>query len=59
MFELIRDAFAVVEAARAWFLAQPLPLQAAAGALGLAVIWVLWIVLRVMLVAFRAAFRGL
>jgi hypothetical protein len=29
------------------------------GAAALAVLWVLWIVLRVTLVAFRAAFRGL
>ena len=29
------------------------------GAASLAVFWVLWIVLRVTLVAFRAAFRGL
>jgi hypothetical protein len=42
-----------------WLLAQPLPVQVVAGAVGLAVLWVLWILLRVILVAFRAAFRGL
>jgi len=42
-----------------WLIAQPLPVQLVAGAAGLAVFWVLWILLRVVLVAFRAAFRGL
>jgi hypothetical protein len=40
-------------------MAQPLPLQILVGAVALAVLWVLWIILRVTLVAFRAAFRGL
>jgi len=44
---------------QAWFLAQPLPVQILVGAAALAVLWFLWIVLRVTLVAFRAAFRGL
>ena len=44
---------------QAWFLAQPLPLQLLVGAAALAVLWFLWVVLRVTLVAFRAAFRGL
>jgi hypothetical protein len=42
-----------------WLLAQPLPVQILVGAVALAVAWFLWIVLRVTLVAFRAAFRGL
>jgi len=42
-----------------WLLAQPLPVQVVAGAVGLAVLWVSWILLRVILVAFRATFRGL
>jgi len=44
---------------QAWFLAQPLPVQILVGAAALAVLWFLWILLRVTLVAFRAAFRGL
>jgi len=59
MLELIDRALALVSAAQTWFLAQPLPLQLLVGAGVLAVLWVLWIVLRVTLVAFRAAFRGL
>jgi hypothetical protein len=59
VFELIRETFELFEAARAWLLSQPLLLQVAAGALALAVLWVLWILLRVILVALRAAFRGL
>lgn len=59
MFELIRDFGGLVGGGQAWFLAQSLPVQILAGAGGLAVLWVLWIVLRVILVAFRATFRGL
>jgi hypothetical protein len=59
MFELIREAGHLVDAAHAWFLAQPLPMQVLAGAGVLAVLWVLWILVRVLLVALRAAFRGL
>lgn len=44
---------------QAWFLAQPMPIQIAVGAIALALLWALWIVLRVTIVAFRAAFRGL
>jgi hypothetical protein len=59
MLELMRSAASVVSTVDAWFLAQPLPLQVIMAAGALAVLWVLWIVLRVILVAFRAAFRGL
>ena len=59
MFEQLREIGGLVAGAQAWFLAQPLPVQILAGAAALAVIWVLWIFLRVLLVAFRAAFRGL
>lgn len=59
MLEFVHKAFAVFSGAHTWFLAQPLPMQIVVGAVALAVLWVLWIVLRVTLVAFRAAFRGL
>jgi hypothetical protein len=59
MLELIDKTFALFSAAQAWFLAQPMPIQIVVGAMAFAVLWVLWIVLRVTLVAFRAAFRGL
>lgn len=59
MLEFIDRLIDLISAAQAWFLAQPLPLQVLVGAAALAVLWVLWIVLRVTLVAFRAAFRGL
>lgn len=59
MLEAIDRALALVSVAQTWFLAQPLLLQILVGAGALAVLWVLWIVLRVTLVAFRAAFRGL
>ena len=59
MLESIDRVLDLVSAAQAWFLAQPLPLQVLVGAVALAVLWVLWIILRVTLVAFRAAFRGL
>jgi hypothetical protein len=55
----IDRVLALFSAAQAWFLAQPLPLQLVVGAAALAVIWFFWIILRVTLVAFRAAFRGL
>ena len=42
-----------------WLLVQPLPVQVVAGAVGLAVLWVAWILLRIILVATRATFRGL
>ncbi|MFZ1537734.1 MAG: hypothetical protein WAT23_10185 [Chromatiaceae bacterium] len=58
MLELIHRALALVSAAHEWFLAQPLPMQIVVGAVALAVLWVLWIVLRVTLAAFRATFRG-
>ena len=59
MFDLIRQAGQLVDATHAWFLAQPLLLQVLAGAGALAVAWVLWILIRVLLIALRAAFRGL
>jgi hypothetical protein len=59
VFELIHQAGQLIDAARAWFLAQPVPLRVLVGAGLLAVVWVAWILLRVLLVALRAAFRGL
>ena len=59
MLVFIDKAAAFIATAQAWFLAQPLPLQIVVGAAALAVLWFLWIVLRVTMVAFRAAFRGL
>jgi hypothetical protein len=59
MFDLIHEAGQLVDTAREWFVAQPVPLQLLLGAGILAVLWVIWIVLRVLLVALRAAFRGL
>jgi hypothetical protein len=59
MFELIREIGGLIDGLQAWFLAQPLPVKILTGAAAIAVLWVLWIVLRVLLVAFRAAFRGL
>ena len=59
MLENIDKALALFAAVQAWFLAQPLPLQILIGACALAVLWVLWIILRVTLGAFRIAFRGL
>ena len=58
-FEFIDRAFDLFSTASAWVLAQPLPIQILVGAAVLAVLWFLWIVLRVTMVAFRAAFRGL
>ncbi len=55
-FDQLMQAYTL---AAEWFLAQPLPVQVLAGAVGLAVLWVLSIILRVILVALRAAFRGL
>lgn len=54
-----REAVTERRLARRVLLAQPMPMQILVGAVALAVLWVLWIVLRVTLVAFRAAFRGL
>jgi hypothetical protein len=59
MLELIARTVALFSAAQVWFLDQPMPVQIVAGAVALAVLWVLWIVLRVTLAAFRATFRGL
>lgn len=59
MLELIDRASALFAAAPAWYLTQSVPLQILVGAVALAVLWVLWIVLRVTLVAFRAALWGL
>jgi len=59
MFELIREMGGLLDGAQGWFTTQPLPVQVLTGAAAVAVLWVLWIVLRVLLVAFRAAFRGL
>lgn len=59
MLEYIDRALALFSTAQAWFLAQPLPLQILVGVCSLAVLWVLWIILRVTLGAFRIAFRGL
>ncbi|MGA7982454.1 MAG: hypothetical protein WCA32_19810 [Chromatiaceae bacterium] len=59
MLELMRDAADLVAAGQVWYQAQPLPLQIGVAVGALAVLWVLWILLRVILVAFRATFRGL
>ncbi|MCG6859931.1 MAG: hypothetical protein LJE70_01385 [Chromatiaceae bacterium] len=59
MLENLGRSLVVLQLAQDWFLAQPLPIQVISGCVGLAVIWVLWILLRVILVALRAAFRGL
>jgi len=59
MFDRIRQAGQLLDGVHAWFLTQPLPMQVLAGAGALAVLWVLWILVRVLLVATRAAFRGL
>ena len=59
MLEFIHRAVALFAAAQAWFLAQPMPMQIVVGAVALAVLWVLWIVLRVTLAVFRATFGGL
>ena len=59
MLDFIDKVAAFIAAGQAWFLAEPLPIQIVVGAAALAVLWFLWIVLRVTLVAFRAAFRGL
>jgi hypothetical protein len=59
MLEFIDRVLNLAFTAQTWLLAQPLPLQLLIGAAALAVLWVLWIILRVTLVAFRAAFRGL
>jgi len=59
MFELIDQSASMFKLARTWFLDQPLPLQVFSGAVGFAVLWVVWILLRVILVALRATFRGL
>ncbi len=58
MLEFIHRAVALFAAAQAWFLAQPMPIQVLVNVVALAVFWVLWIVLRVTLAAFRATFRG-
>ena len=59
MIEYLKQSLPAFQLARDWFLAQPLPIQVVAGAATLAVLWVSWLLLRVVLVAFRAAFRGL
>ena len=59
MLELFDRSSTVLGAAADWLFAQPLPLQVATGVICLAILWVSWILLRVVLVAFRAAFRGL
>jgi hypothetical protein len=59
MFDLIRDAGQLLDGMQAWFIAQPTILRLVVGAGALAALWVLWILLRVLWVALRAAFRGL
>lgn len=56
IFDQAAEAF---QLARSWFVAQPIPLKLVSGAAAFAVLWVFWILLRVILVALRAAFRGL
>jgi hypothetical protein len=59
MLEFIDRVMALVATALSWFIGQPLLVQVLVGAAALAMLWFLWIVLRVTLVAFRTAFRGL
>jgi len=59
MVELLDQAAEAFQLARSWFVAQPILLQVVSGAATLAVLWVIWILLRVILAALRAAFRGL
>jgi hypothetical protein len=59
MLELIDKAGALIVTMQAWFLTQSLPVQIVVGAAALAVLWFLWILLRVTLIAFPATFRGL
>ncbi len=59
MLEFTHKAATLVGALHAWFLGLSLPVQIAAVAMTLAVLWVAWIVLRVTLAAFRSTFRGL
>jgi hypothetical protein len=56
MSTFLEQSLTIFQLARDWFFAQPLTVQVIAGAAGLTVLWIL---LRVILVAFRAAFRGL
>lgn len=57
MLVFIDRALGVVSAARVWFLTQPLPIPIVVGAAELAMLWFRWTILRVTLVAFRAALR--
>ena len=59
MFELIHEAGQLIGAAHAWFMAQPMALKLLVGGCVMAVLWVVWIIIRVLLVALRATFRGL
>jgi hypothetical protein len=56
MLEFIDRGLAVFSAVQAWFLALPMPMQIVVGLVALAVLWVLWIILRVTLAVFRATF---
>ncbi len=55
MLEFTASAVAILYTPQAWFLAQPIPMQIVVGVVALAVFWVLRIVLRVTLAAFRAS----
>jgi hypothetical protein len=59
MLELVRDTANLISAGQDWFLALPLLLQVLVGAGAVVLLWVLWILVRVILVALRATFRGL
>jgi len=59
MFEFVREAGQFFDALLAWIMVQPMILRLLIGAVALAVLWVIWIILRVFLLALRAAFRGL
>ena len=50
MLVFIDKVGAFIATMQAWFLAQPLPIQIAVSTAALAVLWFLWIVLRVTLV---------
>lgn len=58
MLEFIDRVLDLNSTAPAWFLAQSLTLQVLARAVAPAVLRALWIILRLTLIACRAAFRG-
>jgi len=59
MLDFLHQPIERLQLALAWFDVQALPVQIVVGGVVLALLWVLWILLRVILAALRAAFRGL